>query len=166
MTPQDVLCAVTEAEIGREIIRLVPHWYEADCGPEKYSVPVGEHVSISATIASSRPTWRLSGQDLRPHPGTADGVLRQLPSLIDVLLESFAIDWLRMHSAATDWARLIKYLETVARRTYENQPVSLNLIVRAGNGRGRHLARPACRNSSISWPPRLSPTWPWTATCG
>ena len=33
-------------------------------------------------------------------------------------------------------ARLIKFLETVARRTYENQPVALNLIIRAGTGVG------------------------------
>ena len=52
-----------------------------------------------------------------------------------MLLESLAIDWLQAIQA-TDWARLIKFLETVARRTYENQPVALNLIIRAGNGVG------------------------------
>ena len=53
-----------------------------------------------------------------------------------MLLESFAIDWLHAHSRATDWVRLVKFLETVARRTYENQPVALNLIIRAGHGVG------------------------------
>ena len=43
MTPLDVLRAVTEAEIGREIVRLVPHWYVAEHGPERFSIPVGEH---------------------------------------------------------------------------------------------------------------------------
>ena len=64
-----------------------------------------------------------------------------LPSLIDVLLESFAIEWLRMHSPTTDWVRFIKYLESFARRTYENQPVALNLIIRQGQGCG-DLTRP------------------------
>ena len=64
-----------------------------------------------------------------------------LPSLIDVLLESFAIEWLRMHSPTTDWVRFIKYLESLARRTYENQPVALNLIIRQGQGSG-DITRP------------------------
>ncbi len=45
MTPVDVLRAVTEAEIGREIIRLVPHWYEAECGPVEYSITIGRRVA-------------------------------------------------------------------------------------------------------------------------
>jgi hypothetical protein len=60
----------------------------------------------------------------------------ELPSLIDVLLESFTVEWLRLHSSTIDWAKLIKYLETVARRTSENQPIALNLIIREGDGTG------------------------------
>ncbi len=60
----------------------------------------------------------------------------RLPGLIDVLLENFAIEWLRIHSNTIDWVRLIKYLETLARRTYENQPVSVNLLIREGEGTG------------------------------
>jgi hypothetical protein len=45
MVPNDVLEAVAEAEIGREIIRLVPHWYEAKCGPEEYSIPIGPYTT-------------------------------------------------------------------------------------------------------------------------
>ena len=45
MTPPDVLQAATEAEIGQEIIGLVPHWYQAECGPEQYSIPIGRHTA-------------------------------------------------------------------------------------------------------------------------
>ncbi len=137
MTPQDVLRAVTEAEIGREIIRLVPHWYDADCGPERYGVPVGDHTSYFCNHRKLTPN--LSAFLARVSARTKELPLEHFinfPSLIDVFLESCAIDWLRMHSATTDWPRLVKYLETVARRTYENQPVSLNLIIRAGAGVG------------------------------
>ena len=58
----------------------------------------------------------------------------QMPGLIDVLLENFAIEWLRIHSSAVDWTKIIKYLEALARRTYENVPVALNLIIRPGKG--------------------------------
>jgi hypothetical protein len=143
MTPLDVLLAATEAEIGREITRLVPHWYSADCGPEQYSIPIGEHVAHFYNHCKLTPN--LSALVARICARTRELPLDyfvQLPSLIDVLLESFAVEWLRMHSGATDWARLIKYLETVARRTYENQPVSLNLIIRKGDGIGDISAAP------------------------
>ena len=45
MTNPDLMLAMTEAEIGREIIRLVPHWYEAQYGPEYYTIPVGSHTA-------------------------------------------------------------------------------------------------------------------------
>ena len=73
-----------------------------------------------------------------------------------------AIEWLQMHSNGTDWPRLIKYLETVARQTYENQPVSLNLIVRKGPGLAISPPRD-CSGSSTSLPRPPSLTWPWTA---
>ncbi len=135
MTPPDVLQAATEAEIGREIIGLVPHWYQAECGPEQYSIPIGRH---TAYFYNHRP---LSPR-LRNFLGKISDRTRELPlhyfielpSLIDVLLESFAVEWLRIQSEAIDWAKLLKYLEAVARRTSENQPVALNLIIREGDG--------------------------------
>ncbi|MGA2033330.1 MAG: hypothetical protein ABSG68_13815 [Thermoguttaceae bacterium] len=142
MTPPDLLRAVTEAEIGREIVRLVPHWYEAECGPEKYSVPIREHAASFCNHCKLTPN--LSAFLARISARTRELPLEHfisLPSLIDVLLESFAIDWLRMHAPSVDWPRLIKYLETVARRTYENRPVALNLIVRPGQGVG-DITRP------------------------
>ncbi len=54
----------------------------------------------------------------------------------DVLVERFAAEWLRMQSRELDWVKLIKYLETVSRRTSENLPVALTLIVRPGAGIG------------------------------
>ena len=60
----------------------------------------------------------------------------EFPGIIDLLVESFAVEWLRLHAADTDWVRLINYLETVARRTHENLPVALTLVIRPGNGQG------------------------------
>lgn len=137
MSPADILRTVTEAEIGREIIRLVPHWYEAEFGPEKYFIPVGEqqvpfynHCRLTPNLQAFLGRISARTRELPLEYFT------KLPGLIDVLLESFAIEWLSLHSSAIDWVRLIKYLETVARRTYENQPVALNLIIRPGCGIG------------------------------
>jgi hypothetical protein len=60
----------------------------------------------------------------------------EYPGVIDVVVESFAIEWLRMHAAQTDWVRLLNYLETVARRTHENLPVALTLLIQRGTGHG------------------------------
>jgi hypothetical protein len=128
---------VLETEIGTEIIDLVPHWYKADCGPEKYSIPVGQHVISFFNHRKLTPSLALF---LKRICGRTRNLpleyFAQLPSLIDVLLESLAIEWLRIHSPTTDWTRLIKYLEAVARRTHENQPVPLNIIIRPGEGTG------------------------------
>ncbi len=142
MTNPDPLLAVTEAEVGREIIRLVPHWYDAQYGPAQYTIPVGSHVAHFCNHCRLTPNLRvfLSKVSARTQALPLE-LFANLPSLIDVLLESFAIDWLRMHSPTTDWVRFIKYLESLARRTYENQPVALNLIIRQGQGLG-DITRP------------------------
>ena len=142
MTNPDLLLAMTEAEIGREIIRLVPHWYEAQYGPQQYTIPVGGHTVRFCNHCRLTPNLRtfLSKISARTQALPLE-LFANLPSLIDVLLESFAIEWLRMHSPTTDWVRFIKYLESLARRTYENQPVALNLIIRQGEGFG-DITRP------------------------
>jgi hypothetical protein len=135
MSNPDLLRAATEQEIGREIIGLVPHWYEAPCGPEKYSITVGEHTAEFYNHCKLTPSLKKfwSGICARVKTLPLEYIIN-MPSLIDVLLESFAVDWLRMHHGATDWARLIKYLESLARRTNEHEPVALNLVIRNGLG--------------------------------
>jgi hypothetical protein len=142
MTNHDALLSMAETEIGREIIRLVPHWYEAAHGPEHYSIPIGARSVRFCNHCRLTPGLRtlLARISARTQALPLEQFVN-LPSLIDVLLESFAIEWLRMHSPGTDWVRFIKYLESLARRTYENQPVALNLIIRPGHGSG-DITRP------------------------
>jgi hypothetical protein len=135
MTPVDVLRAVTEAEIGREIIRLVPHWYEAECGAVEYSMPIGNytarffnHGKLSANLGR---LWEQIGERL--------GELQlerfaEYAGATDVLMENFATQWLRLQAREPDWVKLVKYLETVSRRTSENLPVALTLLIRPGSG--------------------------------
>ncbi len=137
MTPLDVLRSITEAEIGREIIRLVPHWYEAECGPQEYSIPIGPYKARFFNHSKLSPNLSELLERIR-------GRTEQLPvdrfleysNATDVLVEGFAADWLRIQSREPDWVKLIKYLETVSRRTSENLPVALTLLVRPGAGIG------------------------------
>jgi hypothetical protein len=137
MTPIAELRAVTEAEIGREIIRLVPHWYEAECGPEEYSIPVGpytarfyNHSALPPDLDELLARIRARTQEL-----PIDRFM-EYAGATDVLVESFATEWLRIRSRGPDWVKLVKYLETVSRRTSENLPVPLTLLVRPGRGNG------------------------------
>jgi hypothetical protein len=137
MTNPEIMLSMTETEMGREIIRLVPHWYIAPYGPEQYTIPIGSHSATFCNHCRLTPNLKtfLAKVSARTRTLPLEHFIN-LPSLIDVLLESFAIEWLRMFSPATDWVRFIKYLEFLARRTYENQPVALNLIIRQGTGTG------------------------------
>jgi hypothetical protein len=126
-----------EAEIAREIVGMVPHWYRARCGPQSYWLAVGKHRECFLNHRKLTPALEefLSCIQKRMRDLQLD-YFDTFPSLIDVLLETLTIDWLRIHGPATDWKRLIKYLDHVSRRTYENQPVALNLVIRPGEGRG------------------------------
>lgn len=137
MTPVDVLRAVTETEIGREIIRLVPHWYEAECGPEEYSILVGKFAANFCNPSKLTPSLNALYEAIcvRAQELPLERFL-EYPGATDVLLESFAIEWLRMQAREPDWVRLVKYLETVSRRTHENRPVALTLLIRPGTGLG------------------------------
>ena len=126
-----------EAEIGREIIRLVPHWYEAECGPEEYSIPIGPYTAhfYNHSTLSPKLSELLAYICARTQELPLDRFMEYAGSM-DVLAESFATEWLRMQASEPDWVRLIRYLETVSRRTSENLPVPLTLIVRPGTGIG------------------------------
>lgn len=137
MMPSSQLQAVTEEEIAREIVRLVPQWYEAACGPEEHAIPIGQqaasfyhHSPFTPKLAALFETICTRTRELPVER------LVEYPGVIDILVERFALEWLQMHAAGTDWVRLINYLETVARRTHENLPVALTLVVRPGTGQG------------------------------
>ena len=98
MIPGSLHQAVTEEEIGREIIRLVPQWYEAACGPEEHSIPVGK--SSASFFHHSPLTPNLAALLDKICPRTRELQLERFkdyPGIIDILVESFAVEWLRMH---------------------------------------------------------------------
>ncbi|HEX3997050.1 MAG TPA: hypothetical protein VHX65_00695 [Pirellulales bacterium] len=137
MMASNLLQSVTEEDIGREMIRMVPQWYEAACGPEEHAIPVGRHAASFChhTSLTSNLAVYLDKVSARSRELQIERFV-EYPGIIDILMESFAVEWLRLHSADTDWVRLINYLDTVARRTHENLPVALTLVIRPGSGQG------------------------------
>jgi hypothetical protein len=125
------------AEIASEIIRLVPSWYQAKCGPQRYLLRIAGHEELFYHHSTLTPSLEVFLARL--HLATKDVDPQRIhvsPGLLDILLESLAVEWLRIHSPTTDWTRIIDYLEQVSRRTHETEPVSLNLVIQAGKGAG------------------------------
>jgi len=109
-------------EIASEIIKLIPGWYQAKCGPHGYLLRVAGHEEPfyhHSTLAPSVETFlarlHLATKDVDPQR------IHVSPGLLDILLESLATEWLTIHSPTTDWPRIIDYLEQVSRRTHEKQ---------------------------------------------
>ena len=131
-----------ETELGQEIIGLVPHWYKASCGPKVYSFSIGDHVVEFCNHFDLSPALQKFLQSIN-HLIDKLPVdrLAQRPGLVDVVLESIVIDWLQSHSAEIHWVYLIKYLSTLVQRTNENCAVSLNLVIKPGEGQD-DISRP------------------------
>jgi len=139
-----------------KIIRLVPHWYEADCGPEKYfDLHRSNTRPISATTASCRQKLsellariQVPASDelqVDPFPGVAGAT--------DTLVESFAAEWLRMQSREPDWVKLISiWRPRLAPYERETCRWHLTLIIRPRVRTSGHHAGATCRSSSIGWP--------------
>ena len=128
---------MTEVEIAAEIIGMVPHWYQAEHGPYRYSLTVGEHQEHFYNHCQLTPLLeRFLAQVQERMKQVQLHYFGTFPGLIDVLLESLAVEWLQIHDSRTDWKRVVKYLDELSRRTFENQPVALNLIIRPGEGSG------------------------------
>jgi len=132
-----------ETELCREIIDLVPHWYEAPCGPQRFSITIGDQALEFCNHFELTPRLRTFLETIGRLIGNLPlESFAQYPGLSDVLLESIAIEWLRVGSAAIHWVPLVKYLSMLARRTNENLPVSLNLVIKPGVGQD-DVTRPA-----------------------
>ncbi len=126
-----------EAEIAAEIIGLVPHWYQAECGPQRFSLQVAEQSFSFCNHGPLTPCLEAFLDHIQRQVKEIQlSYFHAFPGLIDVLLESLAVEWLHMHDPHTDWRRLVRYLDDLSRRTFENQPVALNLIIRPGEGEG------------------------------
>ncbi len=104
-----------DADIAAEIVGLVPHWYRAECGPEKYSIKVGQHREFFYNHRKLTPRLEdfLSIVQRRMKDIQLN-YFEVFPGLIDVLLESLVLEWLRLHSQRTNWTKLMKYLEELS----------------------------------------------------
>lgn len=124
-----------EEKILRAVISLVPQWYTADCGPVPLQSQLGD--TIVQYYSHRRPTPKLYDfvrdvlGELRPLVAMANA---DSSLFFEFIQERGAVRWLKRHDALVDWPGLISYLSALSRRTHENVPVSVNLVVSSGEG--------------------------------
>jgi hypothetical protein len=129
---------MADSELMSRLIRMVPQWYEASCGPHHYWIAAGGE---PRDFYSHRPlTPRL--KDLLEYmnanlPEWDEGLPEfATRSSYAQIQQSIAIYWLRQYDADVDWEKLLNYFEELEYRTYENSAIAVTLVVCKERGRG------------------------------
>jgi hypothetical protein len=121
----------SEAFVAKGIFDLVPHWYQADCGPHEHALQIGNAPFRFCTHRPMSTEWQAL---VTQASATADSYLKLAKTLkglhlLEHMQDSFAVYWLSQRFPWVDWKSLIQYLSAAARRSYENRPVSANFII-------------------------------------
>lgn len=128
MTPEELTM--------KSIIEVVPQWYISDYGPNKFILSVNGQ---SITFFSHRPlTPHLSDLLLYVKSNLLIWVssLPSFPSLSDVakIKQNVALKWLQLCNNKINWQKVLAYSEELSFRTYENSPVTVNIVISEGTG--------------------------------
>lgn len=125
-----------EEKLLKTAIQMVPHWYEAECAPNRYSLCLSQ---MSLPFCTHRPLTPHLGDFKRRVEAVLPGIASAFatappPSLDGLVQEALAIEWLRIVRPSVAWQEALTYFKSLENRTYENQRVSLNLILTDGEG--------------------------------
>lgn len=126
---------MTPQETFANVIKLVPHWYQAEHGPFSFKAKHGEesfrffsHRNLTPNLSSF---WRFIQSKL---PGHIEQAASGSASVAECLQESLVEQWLRSKDALVDWRKVIGYVRFCLNRTSENLPVAVNLVIDTEQG--------------------------------
>jgi hypothetical protein len=127
---------MNELDALKAVIGMVPHWYEAEFGPVSHTLSLGNETLKFFTHRALTPQSHQLLKSAEEKLPTLYDFVKRLPlgKAVEVLQERFARIWLSQVTGAIRWARLFEYLDDVNQRTYENQKVTCNFIISAGQG--------------------------------
>lgn len=118
------------------VIDMVPNWYQADCGHHKNSISIDWECEIFYTERRLTPA-------LNKFLSTAQHSLPRLLDLVkdipdsmatELIQESLAKKWLEQHEPRINWSKIFSYNRDLDYRTYENSSISINLLIKIGEG--------------------------------
>ena len=120
----------------KAVIDSVPQWYESDYGPFTYELSLNGQ---TVNFCSQRPLTPLLSELFEYSKEKLEIWKKQLPAIptpssINNIRQEIAITWLKKQDSSIAWNKLIAYMEELCFRTYENDAVTLNLIISEGNG--------------------------------
>ncbi len=126
MSPQETFSA---------IIKLVPHWYQAEHGPFSYKARCGDEQFEFFTQRKLTPDLRTFWNSIRSVlPQYIEQATSGSPSVVECLQESLVERWLRSKDELCDWKKVIGYIRFLLNRTSENLPVAVNLVIDTEKG--------------------------------
>lgn len=119
------------------IVDVVPQWYIAEHAPNKYLLNSGDvEVEFCSQIALTPALTQIYDfMTYRLPMWTEEFPVIQTRSAQKRIGEEIAREWLKQHQPTVNWEKVLAYAEEVRYRTYENQAISLNLVVTEGNGK-------------------------------
>ena len=131
--------------IFRTIVNLVPTWYIAEYGTHQYQFKIGNrmfsfcsHRAMTPALDSFYSSINGSINNIANLPDVG------VPGFTDLLQEIYALKWLQSQCPDMNWTKVISYFHSLSKRTYENEPVAMNLVV--VDGEGHHdLTKPSCQ---------------------
>lgn len=123
------------------IVDCVPQWYEGSHGTYKYELSC-ENQTLEF-YSHKRLTPKLD-KIFKHINENDDQWLSDLPdyltpSSLKLVRERIVLKWLSLYNSSVRWEKLLAYAELIRLRTYENQPVSTNLIIDPDTGGGQDI---------------------------
>jgi hypothetical protein len=127
---------MSEQLVMKAIIDSVPQWYECDRGPNTYDLNLNGQIM---SFCSQRPLTPDLDRLYHFARARLDGWMNQLPEIptpssISSIKQELALRWLKRIDEDVSWNKLIAYTEELCFRTYENDSVTLNIIITEGQG--------------------------------
>lgn len=117
------------------MVRLVPHWYQAEHGPFRFEAQVNTDTFHFCTLRNLTPDLRDFWNHIQSNlPQFLDQSAHGTASITECIQESLAERWLSSKGSSVLWEKVIEYLRFLLNRTCENLPVTTNIVIDEGAG--------------------------------
>ncbi len=121
----------------KAVVDTIPQWYIAEYGPHKYKLKVKHsHLRFCSYTPMSPKLQKFYDYSNRMLP-LWKRIMSASPLAIhsDFVQSILALKWLSLFDSEISWSELFTFIRKTVIRSYENHPVTLNLIISPGKGK-------------------------------
>ena len=125
-----------ESKALQSVIDMVPNWYQANCGSYQCTISAGGVSEVFYTERGLTPVLSSFLSTAQTKLRTLLTTVENIPDAmgVEIIQESLAQTWLEQHNRNINWGKVFSYNRDLENRTYENNSVSINLLIREGEG--------------------------------